>query len=324
MRPIARLLPLLYLCPTLWCAGLEVVRPIIAQSDGGIPVPAGYQHVAGETLFFSCRIAGYAKTTEEKVHVTYSLQAFDPKGAPLTEIYKNEMITDVAPQDKEWMPKIATEIQIPPLVGAGTYKVLVKIEDLVNNTKAEVGVPFEVRSKIVEPKIATEIQIPPLVGAGTYKVLVKIEDLVNNTKAEVGVPFEVRSKIVEPSDTLVVRNFQFFRAEEDPQPLQKAVYRGGNVLWARFDIIGFKYGDKNRIDVSYIASVLGSGGKVLWTQPEPAAEQSDSFYPKRYVAASMSITLATNTTPADYTIAVTVTDAVGKQTYETKQAFTVE
>jgi hypothetical protein len=277
MRPIARLLPLLYLCPTLWCAGLEVVRPIIAQSDGGIPVPAGYQHVAGETLFFSCRIAGYAKTTEEKVHVTYSLQAFDPKGAPLTEIYKNEMITDVAPQDKEWMPKIATEIQIPPLVGAGTYKVLVKIEDLVNNTKAEVGVPFE-----------------------------------------------VRSKIVEPSDTLVVRNFQFFRAEEDPQALQKAVYRGGNVLWARFDIIGFKYGDKNRIDVSYIASVLGSGGKVLWTQPEPAAEQSDSFYPKRYVAASMSITLATNTTPADYTIAVTVTDAVGKQTYETKQAFTVE
>ena len=277
MRPIARLLPLLYLCPTLWCAGLEVVRPIIAQSDGGIPVPAGYQHVAGETLFFSCRIAGYAKTTEEKVHVTYSLQAFDPKGAPLTEIYKNEMITDVAPQDKEWMPKIATEIQIPPLVGAGTYKVLVKIEDLVNNTKTELGVPFE-----------------------------------------------VRSKIVEPSDTLVVRNFQFFRAEEDPQALQKAVYRGGNVLWARFDIIGFKYGDKNRIDVSYIASVLGSGGKVLWTQPEPAAEQSDSFYPKRYVAASMSITLATNTTPADYTIAVTVTDAVGKQTYETKQAFTVE
>ena len=277
MRPIARLLPLLYLCPTLWCAGLEVVRPIIAQSDGGIPVPAGYQHVAGETLFFSCRIAGYAKTTEEKVHVTYSLQAFDPKGAPLTEIYKNEMITDVAPQDKEWMPKIATEIQIPPLVGAGTYKVLVKVEDLVNNTKAELGVPFD-----------------------------------------------VRSKVVEPSDTLVVRNFQFFRAEEDPQALQKAVYRGGNVLWARFDIIGFKYGDKNRIDVSYIASVLGSGGKVLWTQPEPAAEQSDSFYPKRYVAASMSITLATNTTPADYTIAVTVTDAVGKQTYETKQAFTVE
>jgi hypothetical protein len=277
MRPIARLLPLLYLCPAVWCAGLEVVRPTVAQSDGGIPVPAGYAHVAGETLFFSCRIAGYAKTPEEKVHVTYSVQAFDPKGAPLTEIYKNEMITDVAPQDKEWMPKIATEIQIPPLVGAGTYKVLVKVEDLVNNTKAELGVPFD-----------------------------------------------VRSKVVEPSDTLVVRNFQFFRAEDDPEAIQKAVYRGGNVIWMKFDIIGFKYGDKNRIGVSYLASVLASSGKVLWTQPEPAVEESESFYPKRYVAASMSITLAANTTPADYTIAVTVTDALGKQTYETKQPFTVE
>jgi hypothetical protein len=281
MRPIPLLVPLLfplfYMCPAVWCAGLEVVRPIIAQSDGGVGAPAGFEHVAGETLFFSCRISGYAKTPEEKVHVAYSVQAFDPKGVPLTEIYKNEMVTDVAPQDKEWMPKIATEIQIPPLVGAGTYKVLVKIEDLVTNTKAELGVPFE-----------------------------------------------VRSKSVEPSDTLVVRNVQFFRGEDDAAPLQKAVYKGGDAVWAKFDIIGFKYGDKNHVDVSYVTSVLSPSGKVLWTQPEPAMEQSDSFYPKRYVAASMGITLLANTKPGDYTIAVTITDAVGKQTYETKQTFTVE
>jgi len=279
MRPIPRLLPLVLLCSPVWCpaAGLEVVRPIIAQSDGGVSSPPGFEHVAGETLFFSCRISGYAKTPEEKVHVAYSVEAFDPKGLPLTEIYKNELVNDVAPQDKEWMPKIATEIQIPPLVGAGTYKVLIKIEDLVANTKAELSVPFE-----------------------------------------------VRSKAVQPSDTLVARNFQFFRGEEDTQPIEKAVYRGGGALWAKFDIIGFKYGDKNRIDVSYVTSVLGPSGKVLWTQPEPAVEQSESFYPKRYVVASMGITLLAKTTPGEYKIAVTITDAVGKQTYETKQTFTVE
>jgi hypothetical protein len=155
-------------------------------------------------------------------------------------------------------------------------------------------------------------------------VLVKIEDLVASAKAELAVPFEVRSKNVEPSETLVVRNVQFFRGEEEAQALQKPVYKGGNSIWMRFDLIGFKYGEKNRIDVSYQASVLASSGKVLWTQPEPATEQSESFYPKRYVAASMSITLAPNTTPADYFIAVKAIDAVGKQTYETKQPFTVE
>jgi hypothetical protein len=233
--------------------------------------------VAGETLFFSCRVAGYAKTPEEKVHVAYSVEAFDPQGVPLTEIYKNEMVTDVAPQDKAWMPKITTEIQVPPLVGAGTYKILIKIEDLVANAKAELSVPFV-----------------------------------------------VRSKTVEPSDTLVARNFQFFRGEDDAQPIEKAVYRGGDSVFARFDIIGFKYGEKNRIDVSYLTSVISPSGKVLWTQPEPAVEQSESFYPKRYVVASMGITLLAKTTPGEYKIAVTITDAVGKQTYETKQTFTVE
>ena len=52
-------------------------------------------------------------------------------------------------------------------------------------------------------------------------------------------------------------------------------------------------------------------------------ERSDSFYPKRYVAASMSITLAPNTTP-DYIIAVAANDVVGKQTYEAKEPFNVE
>jgi hypothetical protein len=70
--------------------------------------------------------------------------------------------------------------------------------------------------------------------------------------------------------------------------------------------------------------VISPSGKVLWKQDKPEVEQSESFYPKRYMAASMGITLLANTRPGEYTIAVTITDAVGKQTYETKQTFTVE
>src|SRR5260370_7278158 len=124
---------------------------MIAESEGGVMAPAGFQHVAGETLFFSCRVAGYAKTPEEKVDLAYSVQAFDPKGVPLTEIYKNELVTDVTPQDKEGMPKIATEIQIPPLVAAGTYKIFIKVEHLVANTNPDLAVPFEFLSKPLQP-----------------------------------------------------------------------------------------------------------------------------------------------------------------------------
>jgi len=205
------------------------------------------------------------------------VQAFDPAGVPLTEIYKNELVTDVTPQDKEWMPKIATEVQVPPLVATGTFKLVIKAEDLIAHTNAELAVPFQ-----------------------------------------------IRGKTVEASDTLVVRNFQFFRGEDDSQPLEKAAYKGGDAVWAKFDITGFKLGKENHVDVSYVTIVISPSGKVLWTQEPPAVEQSDSFYPKRYVAASMGINLLPNTKPGEFTIAVKVKDAVGNQTYETKQVFTVE
>src|SRR5471032_758916 len=135
----------------LSAAGLEIVRPIIAQSDGGTPVPASFEHAAGETLFFSCRVAGFTKSADQKIDVSYSVQAFDPKGVALTELYQNEIVTEVAPQDKEWLPKIQTEVQIPPLVASGTYKLVVKAEDVLAKTTAELAVPVQVRGRQLEP-----------------------------------------------------------------------------------------------------------------------------------------------------------------------------
>src|SRR5690349_5808401 len=95
---------------------IEIVRPIISQMDGGAAEPAGFEHAPGEVLFFTCRVSGWAKSEDEKVHLRYSVQAFDPKGVPLDEIYKNDLTAEVSPQDKEWLPKIATEVAIPPLI----------------------------------------------------------------------------------------------------------------------------------------------------------------------------------------------------------------
>jgi hypothetical protein len=275
MRPVLVLLSFAVACAA--APALEIVKPMIATSDGGPSEPASYEYMPGETLYFTCRIAGFSKTAEEKVHVAYSVQAFDPKGVPLTEIYKNDMQTEVTPQDKEWMPKIATEVQIPPLLASGTYKLVVTVEDLFAKTSAHLDVPFE-----------------------------------------------VRGRKVDPSDTLIVRNFRFFRNEDATEPLEVAAYRPGDSVWARFDIIGFKYGEKNHIDVNYLTMVYSPSGKLLWTQPEPAVEQSDSFYPKRYVQASMGINLLKDIKPGEFAIGVKVTDAVSGQTYETKEKFTVE
>ena len=54
---------------------------------------------------------------------------------------------------------------------------------------------------------------------------------------------------VAPSDTLTVRNFHFYRSEDEPEPLAKAGVSAGRRGVGRFDIIGYKFGEGNRIDV---------------------------------------------------------------------------
>src|SRR6185369_8924535 len=116
--------------------------PVVSQMDGGTADPPGFEHVPGEILYFSCRIAGFSKSSESQIHLAFSVQPFDANGVPLGELYKNEITDEVRPQDKEWTPKIATEMAIPPLVGSGAYKIVVKVEDLIAKTTTELATPF--------------------------------------------------------------------------------------------------------------------------------------------------------------------------------------
>ena len=277
MRPLWAILLVPALAGFAAAAELQIVRPLVSQSEGGEPSPPGYAHIPGETLFFTCRIANFSRSPESKMHVAFSIQAFDPKGVPLDPAYKNEFADDVGPQDKDWMPKLRTEVSIPPLALSGTYKITVKAEDLLAHTSTALDVPFE-----------------------------------------------VRGHALEPSDKLVMRNFHFFHGETDTQPMAKAVYHPGEGVWVRMDITGFRYGPGNKVDVSYLTSFLNATGKVLWKQPEPATEQTESFYPKQYIPAEFGVTLDKNIKPGEYTILVEVKDGVGNQSMELKQSFAVE
>jgi hypothetical protein len=73
---------------------------------------------AGETLYFTCRVEGFTKS-EDKVHLTTAVQAFDPRGVALADVDNNAILEQVSAQDKDWEPKIESQIEIPPLVPAG-------------------------------------------------------------------------------------------------------------------------------------------------------------------------------------------------------------
>jgi hypothetical protein len=131
-------------------ATLQLVKPVVSQSEGGDADPPGFEHVAGETLYFTCRVDGFMKS-EDKVHLTTSVQAFDPRGVALADVDNNAILEQVSAQDKDWQPKVESTVEIPPLAPAGEYKILIKVKDYYSDASAELPVTFRVRGARVEP-----------------------------------------------------------------------------------------------------------------------------------------------------------------------------
>ena len=79
--------------------------------------------------------------------------------------------------------------------------------------------------------------------------------------------------------------------QEDETALKTVAYRPGDMLWVRFDITGYKYGEQNSIDVGYDVAVLSPDGKQLFAEEDAAVEKSQAFYPQPWVPAAFNLSL---------------------------------
>ena len=275
-----RVLPLFALFTVAYAATapLAIIKPSISDMEDGPGVVSGFTFVPGQFVYVTYHIGGFKASEEQKIHLSYKTDVFDPKGVRLIETLADQVETTLAPEDKNWKPIVRQQFLLPPIAPSGTYKITVQVTD----------------------------------------------DLAHGAAVTEDIPLTVRGREVAPSDTLAIRNFHFYRGEEDRDPLAIAAYKPGDTLWARFDIVGYKFGQHNSIDADYGISVVAPSGKVLFTQDKAAEEKSSSFYPKAYVPGSMNLSLQSNIRPGQYTIVLTARDHTGNQTCEAKADFTIE
>jgi hypothetical protein len=259
-------------------APLAIIKPVMSDMEDGPGVASNFIFVPGQFIYLSYHIGGFKASEEQKIHLSYKTDVFDPKGVHLIETLADQMETTLAPEDKNWKPIVRQQFLLPPIAPSGTYKITVQVTD----------------------------------------------DLAHGAAVTEDIPLTVRGRAVEPSDTLVIRNFHFYRGEEDRDPLAIAAYKPGDTLWARFDIVGYKFGPHNSIDADYGISVVAPSGKVLFTQEVAAEEKTSSFYPKAYVPGSMNLNLQSNIRPGQYSIVLTARDHTGNQTCEAKASFAIE
>ena len=172
------------------------------------------------------------------------------------------------------------------------------------------------------PRVRQTIVLPGPAPGGTYAIHIKVTDQNSKDTAVADTKFSVSGLDLPPAPALLIRNFNFYRAEEDPQPMTSPTYRAGDTMFARFQIVGYKYGPGNAVEVTYGISIE-AGGKVLYTQDPAVDEKSASFYPRPYIDANMSLSTA-GTKPGEYMLVIKSNDKVGNQIAEIRKPFHVE
>jgi len=257
--------------------GLHLVNIALHQFEDGPSLPSSYAFRPGETVFLSFQVSGFKADGLNQIRLVCEFQPMDAQGVKLQPGQNRTVDTELAPQDKDWLPKIRYSAVVPPLIRNGEYRIVVAIKDQIG-------------------------------GAGVRQQI----------------PFAVRGKDVEPSASLAIRSLRFLRAEDETEALSVAAFRPGSMLWARFEVTGFKLGENNQVNVEYGLEVLSAAGDVLFSQPQAAREEDSSFYPKHYVPGLLSLNLTPEVQNGDYVLRVVARDLVGNQETDAKAAFSVQ
>jgi hypothetical protein len=268
---------------------LAFERLALHQIEDGPVLDPSYVFVPGETVHLSCRIRGYQlakKDEQQRVKLHWQLRVVDPQDVLIQKEESGGIESEVLEQD--------------------------------------IGKEKDPQNGGWLPKFLSSFVVPPFAATGTYKIQVKLKDEVAGAELSSELPFRVHGHDVEPSATLATRNFEFLRAADDKVALNPAVYHPGDMLWARFDITGYKFDQKNHFEVDYGLAILSASGQQLFAQPEAASESKESFYPQRFVGGALSLSLDSNVPKASYTLLITVRDKLGNQTTELRQPFRVE
>ena len=174
------------------------------------------------------------------------------------------------------------------------------------------------------PKVSQTLGLPPQLPPGDYKLLIRVSDEHARTSVEREMAFRVGGRALAAPDGFSILNEGFYRTEQDRTALAEAVYRPGDAVVVRFQLAGFKVGEKNRFEVEYGLRVLRPSGREMYAEPRAAHESDAPYYPKRVMNGVIGLNLTPDLTPGEYTIVVTAKDLVGQAGAEKQLKFKVE
>ncbi|HWP84374.1 MAG TPA: hypothetical protein VNN17_04250 [Terriglobia bacterium] len=172
-----------------------------------------------------------------------------------------------------------------------------------------------------QPAVRWSAVIPPWAPSGSYPVRIRVSDEIGRQQAEHTARLQIRGEAVPEASAFQAIRFGFARSPDGPWTATR-YFALRDPVHVRFTVVGFQVSPDKRVWVEQDWAVVDAEGRVMVQQPNAIREQSQEFYPPRYLTTTFQVELQ-DPRPGSYKLQIALRDRIGEQAYALEAPFTL-
>ena len=140
---------------------LAFERLALHQYEDGPLLPSSHDFLPGETVWFSCRIAGFESEPagdSRNVKLSWQVGLLDPGRIPVEPPKTGRLDESLRFQDKDWVPKFVVSFLLPSFISGGSYHIPVTVKDEIAGSEISGDLEIHVRAETIAPSASFVIR----------------------------------------------------------------------------------------------------------------------------------------------------------------------
>ena len=140
---------------------LALERLALHQYEDGPLLPSSHDFLPGETVWFSCRIAGFESEPagdNRNVKLSWQVGLLDPGRIPVEPPKTGRLDESLRFQDKDWVPKFVVSFLLPSFISGGSYHIPVTVKDEIAGSEISGDLEIHVRAETIAPSASFVIR----------------------------------------------------------------------------------------------------------------------------------------------------------------------
>jgi len=140
---------------------LAFERLALHQYEDGPLLASSHDFLPGETIWFSCRIAGFESEPagdNRNVKLSWQVGLLDPGRIPVEPPKTGRLDESLRFQDKDWVPKFVVSFLLPSFIPGGSYHIPVTVKDEIAGSEISGDLEIHVRAETIAPSASFVIR----------------------------------------------------------------------------------------------------------------------------------------------------------------------